>query len=80
MTSSKIFYNNTTQAVRLPKEVAFPEGVTELDILTLGNARVLIPKGTGWQWWRDHAPKFDDDFSVEREALPPLKDISWGEE
>jgi antitoxin VapB len=77
MSSSKIFYNNTTQAVRLPKDVAFPEGVTELDIIVLGENRVLIPKGTGWNWWREHAPKFDEDMSVDRDELSPLDDVSW---
>lgn len=80
MTSSKIFYNNTTQAIRLPKDVAFPEEVTELDILVLGNTRVLIPRGTGWQWWREHAPKFDADFSVDRDSLLPAQEITWGDE
>lgn len=80
MISSKIFYNNTTQAVRLPKEVAFPNDVAELDILVLGNTRVLIPKGSGWQWWLEHAPRFSEDFTVDRESLGPLDDVSWGEE
>ena len=78
--TTKIFLNNTTQAVRLPKGAAFPDTVTELDILVVGNNRVLVPKGTGWQWWREHAPKFSEDFSIDREELLPLDDVSWGEE
>lgn len=77
MVSSKIFLNNTTQAVRLPKEVAFPEGVSELDIIVLGNNRVLVPKGTGWQWWLEHAPKFDVEFSIDRDDLLPLDEVQW---
>lgn len=80
MVSSKIFYNNTTQAVRLPKEVAFPEGVTELEIIVVGGNRVLVPIGTGWTWWRDHAPKFTDDVTVDRDLMSPLDEPVWGDE
>jgi antitoxin VapB len=79
MVSSKLFLNNTTQAVRLPKEVAFPDDVTELEIVVLGANRVLIPKGTGWQWWLEHAPKFVEDVAVGRDELMPLDDVSWGD-
>ncbi|MFA9276712.1 MAG: type II toxin-antitoxin system VapB family antitoxin [Rhodoluna sp.] len=79
MATSKIFYNNTTQAVRLPKDVAFPDSVSELDIIVLGENRVLVPKGTGWQWWREHAAKFGSDFSVDRSDLLPVDDVNWGD-
>jgi antitoxin VapB len=34
MTKSTVFTSNRSQAVRLPKAVAFPEGVHQVDILS----------------------------------------------
>jgi antitoxin VapB len=48
MTSSTVFTSNRSQAVRLPKAVAFPEGVREVDILKIGRGRVIVPKGKRW--------------------------------
>ena len=48
MTSSTVFANNRSQAVRLPKAVAFPEGVHLVDILKIGRSRVIVPKGKRW--------------------------------
>lgn len=72
MVTSKLFLNNTTQAVRLPKDVAFSADVTEVEILVQGGARVLVPKGTSWEWWAQHAPHLPSDFSVDRDELLPL--------
>ena len=44
MTSSTVFTSNRSQAVRLPKAVAFPEGVHQVDILKLGRSRVIVPR------------------------------------
>ena len=41
MASSTVFTSNRSQAVRLPKAVAFPEGVREVDILKIGRSRVI---------------------------------------
>ena len=39
MTRTKLFRSNRSQAVRLPKDVAFPEGVEEVTILRDGKRR-----------------------------------------
>ena len=46
MTKSTVFTSNRSQAVRLPKAVAFPEGVHQVDILKIGRSRVIVPQGT----------------------------------
>jgi len=43
MTRTTIFHSNRSQAVRLPKDVAFPEGVKEVAILREGKRRVIVP-------------------------------------
>jgi antitoxin VapB len=50
MTTTKLFLNNRTQAVRLPKDVAFPDDVTEVEITVEGDARVIRPVKVDLSW------------------------------
>ena len=50
---TRIFTNNRSQAVRLPKGVAFPERVREVEIVALGNRRLITPAGENWDSWFD---------------------------
>lgn len=51
MTKAAIFKNNTSQAVRLPKDVAFPEGTEKVEVLVEGNKRILVPAENSWDDW-----------------------------
>lgn len=73
MTSSTIFTSNRSQAVRLPKAVAFPEGVHQVDILKIGASRVITPRGKRWDDLFLHGPRVSEDFSTER-SQPALED------
>ena len=70
MTSSTVFTTNRSQAVRLPKAVAFPAGVHEVDILKVGRSRVIVPKGRRWDDLFQSGPKASEDFMTEREQPP----------
>jgi antitoxin VapB len=48
MTRTKIFQSNRSQAVRLPKEVAFPKEVKEVTVLREGKRRVIVPANSAW--------------------------------
>jgi antitoxin VapB len=48
MTRTPLFQSNRSQAVRLPKDVAFPEGVREVTILREGRRRVIVPSDSLW--------------------------------
>jgi antitoxin VapB len=48
MTRTNVFLSNRSQAVRLPKDVAFPEGVREVAILRDGARRVIVPANAVW--------------------------------
>jgi antitoxin VapB len=63
---TKVFKSNKTQAVRLPKAVAFDRSVTEVEIIVVGNSRIISPAGESWDLWFD-APGVSDDFMAERE-------------
>ena len=44
MVRTMLFLANRSQAVRLPKDVAFPPGVREVAVLRKGTPRVIIAK------------------------------------
>lgn len=48
MARTTLFQTNRSQAVRLPKDVAFPEGVREVAILREGHKRVIVPADRVW--------------------------------
>ena len=66
MNQGSVFKSNRSQAVRLPKNVAFPDNVRKVDVVVLGNARLLTPAGESWITWFD-GPGVTGDFMVERD-------------
>jgi antitoxin VapB len=48
MARTTLFQSNRSQAVRLPKDVAFPEGVRTVTVLREGKRRVITPSDCGW--------------------------------
>lgn len=69
MTTAKstIFTSNRSQAVRLPKAVAFPEGVHQVEVIKIGNARLITPVGHRWDEFFRNGPHVSEDFMNERE-------------
>ena len=45
---TNLFLSNKSQAVRLPKGVAFPPGVGEVAILRDGARRIIVPAYAVW--------------------------------
>ena len=48
MVETTLFKSNKTQAVRLPKDVAFPEDVKEVTIIRDGKRRIITPSDSSW--------------------------------
>jgi antitoxin VapB len=67
VTSSTVFTSNRSQAVRLPKAVAFPNDVHKVDILKIGRSRVIVPQGKRWDDLFVSGPRASEDFLAERE-------------
>jgi antitoxin VapB len=67
VTSSTVFTSNRSQAVRLPKAVAFPDDVHKVDILKIGRSRVIVPQGRRWDDLFLSGPRASEDFLTERE-------------
>ena len=62
---TRIFKSNRSQAVRLPKEVAFPDSVKDVEITAIGNKRMIAPAGQSWDEWFN-ALGVSSDFMTER--------------
>ena len=66
MKSGAVFKSNTSQAIRLPKDVALPESVKRVDIIPVGRGRLIVPAGEGWDSWFQEEG-VTDDFMASRE-------------
>ena len=71
MTRSTVFTSNRSQAVRLPKAVAFPDGVHQVEIIKVGNSRVITPVGKRWDDFFKHGPRVSEDFMTDRDQPAP---------
>lgn len=71
MERASVFKSNKSQAVRLPKPVSLPDTVKQVDIISLGRARLIVPAGEAWDSWFD-GDGVTDDFMNNREQ--PLDD------
>jgi antitoxin VapB len=69
MTRTTLFQTNRSQAVRLPKEVAFPPGVREVAVLRDGARRVVVPANAVWDDFFD-APGIDLGERLQPAAQP----------
>lgn len=70
MEKARIFKSNQSQAVRLPKPVALPDTVKEVQIIAIGSARLIVPYGDAWSsWFEDEG--VSDDFMHDREQPEP---------
>lgn len=73
MVRTTVFRNNTTQAVRLPKAVALPDDTREVEVIAVGDARVIVPVGRSIDYWFDHGQRVTADFLADR-CQPPAQE------
>ena len=66
MSTGSIFENNKTQAVRLPAETRFPEGVKRVTVRVNGKDRILSPVENTWDSFFLSAERPSEDFMTER--------------
>jgi antitoxin VapB len=70
MAQSSVFKTNRTQAVRIPKALAFPDHVKKVNITTQGSSLIITPIEMSWEEFMK-SPGIGDDF--ERPAQPPMQ-------
>jgi len=66
MDRGSVFMTNKTQAVRFPKSVRLPDGVTSADIHRRGRSWVITPSGQSWAAWFE-GEGVSGDFMTDRE-------------
>ena len=64
---AKLFINGRSQAVRIPKELAF-SGIDAVNVEKRGNAIILTPARLTWESFAD-LESADEDFMVIRPRL-----------
>ena len=77
MAHSTIFKTNRSQAVRLPKAVAFPDHVGEVEIIKLGQSRLIVPVELCSDDFFRNGPSVSEDFMQDREHPPPRGESSF---
>ncbi len=48
MSTSTVFTNNRTQAVRLPADMRLPDNVKQVVVRARGNERIITPIDNAW--------------------------------
>jgi len=71
MARSTVFTTNRSQAVRLPKDVAFPADVHQVEIRKLGDSRIVTPVGRRWTDLFRDGPRLPEDFPDRRDQMAP---------
>ena len=66
MPTGSVFENNRTQAVRLPAETRFPDGIKHVTVRVVGKDRVLSPVDHTWDSFFHSESPASDDFLTER--------------
>ncbi len=66
MPTGSVFENNRTQAVRLPADSRFPEGVKRVNVRVVGSDRILSPVDKTWDSFFLSKETVTDDFLPKR--------------
>ena len=63
---SKLFILNKSQAVRIPKKIAFPEEIKAVTVVRRGASLILTPVHSTWDAWFDEEG-VTEDYLARRE-------------
>jgi antitoxin VapB len=66
MTTSTVFINNRSQAVRLPAELRLPDNVKQVSVRARGNERIIAPLSEAWDSFFINGPVVSADFMEDR--------------
>jgi antitoxin VapB len=77
ISTSTVFTNNRTQAVRLPAEARLPDGVKKVNVRVRGQERIITPVENTWDHFFKDGPHASDDFMLERGGQKAVKRESF---
>jgi antitoxin VapB len=72
MARSTVFMINRSQAVRIPKSLALPKSVRQVEVTKLGRSRLISPADQSWDAFFDGA-RPSEDFMIRRRQPSPSK-------
>lgn len=72
MAKSTVFMTNKSQAVRLPKPVALPDNVKQVEITKIGRSRLISPVGRSWDAFFDAGGT--GDFPDRKQSKPEKRE------
>jgi antitoxin VapB len=73
MTQSTVFKTNKTQAVRIPKALAFPDHVKKVKIVSQGGSLIITPVDESWEAFFK-GPGIGDDFERPPQPEPQKRE------
>ena len=73
MTQSTVFKTNKTQAVRIPKAMAFPDSVKKVRIVAQGDSLLITPVDDAWDAFFN-SPGIGDDFERPPQPEPQKRE------
>ena len=73
MTTTTVFTNNRSQAIRLPAELRLPDNVKRVDVRARGCERIIAPVGQTWDSSFSNGPQVADDFMGTRAS----QEVRW---
>ena len=66
MSTSTVFTNNRSQAVRLPADMHFPDSVEKVEVRVVALERIIAPAESAWDSFCLGEKLVSDDFMTER--------------
>lgn len=66
MSTSTVFTNNRSQAVRLPADMRFPDSVKKVEVRIVGLERIIAPAESVWDSFFLREQTVNNDFMTER--------------
>ena len=66
MSTSTVFTNNRSQAIRLPADMRLPENIKRVTVRARGSERIIAPLHESWDSFFFDTPGVSDDFLAER--------------
>ncbi len=77
MSIGTVFVNNRTQAVRLPADTRFPDGIKHVVVRVLGLERIISPAERSWDSFFLGEASVTKDFMPERAEQIPTERESF---
>ena len=66
MTITTVFFNNKTQAVRLPAQVRLDQSVKKVFVRSIGKDRIISPVNSAWDDFFLNSKQVSDDYLIKR--------------